>query len=168
MADSNSTIQANELEKAQGIAVPAAAKIDHNGYVRFSLKTQHGNIEVEAGRCDSLFIRGTPEAIIGFGLVKPEWLPGQATTNATAQQVVFEKSGPFLTTGKPKGKRPTAPRIIIRAWGATRRTVDVQVPITDEQKAQCCRLKTMSSHETYIHTPVIREYRKVGNVIYLN
>lgn len=164
----------NELEKAQNIVIPSDAKRDRSGYVRFNLKTQLGDLEIEAGRCNSLFIRGTPEAIIGYGLVRNEWLPGQPTTNATTQRIVFEQSGPLLPKGKPKGKRPTAPRIIIRAWGAHRRTVDVQVPITDEQMMQCNQIASRDKQaiagyrdDASVAVAVAREYRKVGNVIYL-
>ena len=103
---------------------------------RFNLTTPHGSIEVEVGRCGSLFCRGTPEAIVAYGLARPEWMPGLYGNNLTQQAVVFESDGPRLIHGKPRGKRSTAPRIIIRAWGAIRRTIDVQVPISKRQQEQ--------------------------------
>jgi hypothetical protein len=161
-----------ELAKAQSIAIPDNATFSRCGSLRFALETQFGTLEIEAGRCDSLFIRGTPEAIIGFGLVMPEWIPGRSTTNATAQRVIFELDGPLLPLGKPKGRRPSAPRIIVRAWGTNRRAIDVQIALTNEQKDQCETVSKLlqSSAEKFesdCETARKREYRREGNVIFL-
>src|SRR5574340_283087 len=118
----------------------------YGGIARFSIESAQGRIKVEAGQCDSLFCRGTPEALIAYGLIRQEWLPGQPTTNATSQRVVFEADGPRLILGKPRGKQPTAPRIIIRAWGLARRTVDVQIPISPEQEKRIKVLKAEWEH----------------------
>lgn len=157
------------LTKGQSIRIPLHAKNPRSGYPEFRIPTEHGPIDVEFGRGNSLFCRGTPEAIVAFGLIEPEWLPGIPGNNATAQAVYIDDSGALLLFGKNRrGKRPTSPRIIVRAWGFVRRTVDVQIPLSQEQAAQYAALQdeVAPNCETAVR-PARPAYHADGNVIYL-
>lgn len=143
---------------------------DYYGYAK--LETDFGIVSVSAGRCDSIWIRGTPEAIIGLGIIEPDWLPGLPGRGATAQTVYFEESGPWLPCGKNhRGRRPRGPRITIRAWGHVTRTVDVQAPLSDVQRQVCEALMEaycMRSEPCEVRElPRRPSYRAVGNVLYL-
>jgi hypothetical protein len=161
------------LSAAHSIAIPGNARlIPWTGSANFKIKTPHGPLSVEAGRCGSIFCRGTPESIIGFGLIEADWLPGLPGNNATTQTVYFENDGPHLAYGKNRrGKRPTAPHITIRAWGAIKRTVDVQCPISEEQRetvaAMWSALEAQDHHQHAGGPPQRPAYRSEGNVIYL-
>lgn len=143
---------------------------DYYGYAE--LTTASGIVVVTAGRCDSIWVRGTPEAIISLGIVEPDWLPGIPGRGATAQTVYFEESGPWLPYGKNRrGRRPRGPRITIRAWGHITRTVDVQAPLSDAQRQACEALK--EAYCMRCEPCEVRElprrpiYRAEGNVLYL-
>ncbi len=161
------------IARAHAITIPTNARFDgwSTGSAFFEIATPHGTIKVEAGRMNSLLCKGPAEAIIGFGLVEPDWLPGFPGRNETAQAVYFTNDGPVLPFGKNRtGKRPKAPRIIVRAWGYQRRTVEVQVPISDEQREMIAALKrhakAMEERKTEV-VPIRPVYRVEGNVIHL-
>lgn len=161
------------IARAHAITIPADAHYDgcHTGSAFFEIATPHGKIMVEAGRMNSLHCKGPAEAIIAFGLVEPDWLPGFPGRNETAQAVYFTNDGPVLPFGKNRtGKRPKAPRIIVRAWGYQRRTVEVQIPISDKQREMVAALKrraeAMEERKAEV-VPIRLAYRVDGNVIHL-
>lgn len=142
------------------IVIPKDCRPDFNaGTLSFTHETPLGNIEVEASSHwrEFMYCRGTPEVITGFGLCKPEWLPGEPGNGATCQTVVFEDDGPRLLRGKG-GKRSKAPSITIRAWGAGRRTVEVRLQMTPEQAKQFAALKDQLWHDEEIR----RENSKIS------
>ena len=134
------------------IVIPKDCEPNFNlGTLSFTQATPLGNIEVEASSHwrEFMYCRGTPEVITGFGLCKPEWLPGEPGNGATSQTVVFEDDGPRLIRGKG-GKRSKAPRINIRAWGSGRRTVEVRLPMTPKQAKRFNELKDQLWHDEEI------------------
>lgn len=162
------------LLAAQAIEIPDTARLFLGpGTANFMIETPHGSVSVEAGRCDSIFVRGTPEAINGFGLIEPDWLPGLPGRGATTQMVCFEDGQVILPVGKNRrGKRTKIPtRIIIRAWGYCRRTVDVQIPISEKQQRKVDALWAVHEKKNDRHnddnTPQRPTYRTEGNLIYL-
>jgi hypothetical protein len=166
------------IARAHAITIPANAQYDgwSTGSALFKISTEHGEINIEAGRCNSLWCRGTPEAIIGFGMIEPDWLPGSPGRCATSQTVYFTEAGPVLPTGRHRtGKRPKAPRIIVRAWGYVQRTVEVQIPISGMQREAVAALKEAAEaaeerkSEVMPMQPIPTRptYRVDGNVIYL-
>lgn len=178
------------LEAIHSIAIQSNPRRSSDYYGYAELTTESGIVSVSAGRCDSIWIRGTPEAIISLGIIEPDWLPGLPGRGATAQTVYFEESGPWLPYGSNrKGRRPRCPRITIRAWGHITRTVDVQAPLSDSQRQICEALEEAASAQrkrTWVsdvaefydadgifhpppscdrqHRPI---YRAEGNVLYL-
>lgn len=166
------------IARARAITIPANARYDGliTGSAHFVVTTPHGEIMIEAGRMNSLLCRGTPEAIIGFGLMEPEWMPGLPGRNATTQTVYFTDDGPVLPFGKNRtGKRPKGPRIFVRAWGYLQRTVEVQIPISDAQCEAVIALKrdAEAAEDRKAEAVPIRSipsrpaYRVDGNVFYI-
>lgn len=162
------------IQAAHSIEIPRDAHLSlQSGAAEFTIETPHGSLSIEAGRCGSVFIRGVPEAVIGFGVIEPHWLPGLPGNNVTAQSVYFENDGPLLIFGKNRrGKRPTGPRIIVRAWGLIQRTVDVQVPASEEQQEVVKALRAALDaipdwyDQPRYDRPPRPAYRAEGNVIY--
>ncbi len=160
----------SHIAKAHAITIPASARYDgQTGSAHFDIATLRGKILIEAGRMNSLLCRGTPEAIIEFGLIEPDWLPGLPGRNATSQAVYFTDAGPVLPFGKNRtGERPKAPRIIVRALGALQLTVEVQIPISDAQHETVAALKRRAEAMEYRKeemAPVRPAFRVDGNII---
>lgn len=157
------------------IMIPDTMIRNGNGYPEFRIVTPHGPIEVEVGRCQELWCVGTPEAVIGYGLTRPEWLPGLPGNNSTSQRVVFESEGPRLILGKPTGKRPKKQmRIIVEGWGFIKRTVRVRIPLTESQLEQIDAwiAREDQEHEERrndrkVSRPAVFDYRAEGNVIHV-
>lgn len=164
------------LAKAHAITIPTNGHYDGWGTrsVHFKIPTTHGELDIEAGRCGSIWCRGTPEAIIAFGLVDPDWLPGLPGRGATAQTVYFEESSPWLPCGQNRrGRRPKGPRITIRAWGHITRTVDVQAPLSDVQREAVGAIRAIHEASDAAESfnteanPIRPAFHVVGNVVYL-
>jgi hypothetical protein len=155
------------------VAIPHALQRDRYGIPYFCIETPQGLINVEVGRCRELWCTGTPDAVIAYGLTRPEWLPGYQGNNPTSQRVVFEAGGPRLIIGKATGKRPKKQtRIVVEAWGFYKRTVRVRIPMTPEQLAFVEAMPNEDDDitDTPSTTPVARpvpQYRIEGNVIFL-
>lgn len=159
------------IQASHSIEIPRDAHLSlQSGAAEFTIETPHGSLSIEAGRCGSVFIRGVPEAVIGFGVIEPHWLPGLPGNNVTTQSVYFENDGPLLIFGKNRrGKRPTGPHITIRAWGFIQRTVDVRITISEEQQEAVTSLWAAldATPDCGDYDPPRRPtYRTEGNVIY--
>jgi hypothetical protein len=167
------------IEKAQSITIPPEASYGRcSGAAEFKIATDMGPIAVEFGRYGGICFRGTPEAIIGFGLMLPEWMPGLPGNNATTLTVAFDEAEPRIYRG---GKRtPRESRIRVRAWGAATRTVEVLAPPSPDQVAQHDRFYEQHADRTWeqyreedsigqqhvARAPVAPKSRTVGNVVY--
>ncbi|MFA7268729.1 MAG: hypothetical protein WC073_05245 [Sterolibacterium sp.] len=142
---------------------------DRRGSLKYELTTPDGIIAVLIYG-EQLCCSGTQEALIAYGLVKPEWLPGHPGNGYTANSVVFDASGPRIVVGRRTGAR-NQPYMHIRAWGHIRHTVNVRLPMTPEQIEQ---VKAWRAREEQQHEEQKRQerdcstrYRTIGNVIYL-
>lgn len=155
------------------VTIPNALQRNRYGYPFFRIESPQGFIHVEVGRCQELWCTGAPEAVIAYGLTRPEWLPGLPGNNPTAQRVVFEADGPRLILSGATGKRPKKQtRIGIEAWGFIKRTVRVRIPMTPDQIAFVEAMPDEDDDiaETTRTTPIARpapEYSVKGNVIFL-
>lgn len=104
-------------------------------------------------------------------------MPGLSGNGSTGHTVVFMEDGPRLICGKNRrGKRPAAPRTIVRAWGFNKRTVEIQVPLTSSQCEQIdARLFLIAQQDAWRERGDLgrrrhaeqQPYRATGNVIYL-
>ncbi len=166
------------IDKLPTITIPATTQRDSYGTPIFFIDTPRGEIKVEVGRCRELWCTGSPEAVIGYGLTRPEWLPGLPGNNPTAQRVVFDTDGPRLIVGKPIGKRPNKQTLItIQAWGFIKRTVRVRIPMSAEQMEFYRLMMANDDGDDAADTadatqsdPLPRQipqYHHVGNVFYL-
>lgn len=162
------------LQAAHSIEIPDESLTHESNIAIFWIETPHGPLCVQAGRGDSIFIRGTPEAIIGFGLIEPDWLPGLPGRNACRQTVYFLDGGPWLPVGKDRrGKRPRVPKVTVLAWGFLERTVEVQTKMSKAQQEKLDALRAAHGAVQKVRAGVagehfgkLHEYRTEGNVIY--
>lgn len=117
--------------KLPTIAIPKSAQRNEYGWPVFSIQTPVGEIIV---RCCYRYAicAGSIDALVVGGFMLPEWAPGLPGNNATRQTVAFSPDGPRLLIGNRRGSRTTDPHItVIRV---SRRSLGIEVPLTEEQK----------------------------------
>lgn len=128
------------LQAAHSIKIPNEPLSHDFAPAIFWIETPHGPLCVVAGQRDSIFIRGTPEAIISFGLIEPDWQPGLPGRGVSRQTVYFVDGGPWLPAGG-RGKRPRVPKVTVLAWGLLERTVEVQTQMSKAQQEKVNALR---------------------------
>lgn len=112
--------------------LPPPEQITSDGVTRkFSIRTEKGVVHV--AKFHEWQLRGHPEALEAFGVIKLDWLPGLPGNMKTHQIVVFAPDGRALMGAWP-GKRPNLPSLSIEK--ASRTTFRVRLPLTSEERAE--------------------------------
>jgi hypothetical protein len=106
--------------------------LDRSGFRSFSVATRQGELVVtEMPRCRE--IRGGAGALVAYGLVMPEWLPGFPGNNTTRQTVVLADSGAWLIYGNRAGSKLDMPHIVICRLSA--KTFIVELAYSADEQA---------------------------------
>lgn len=116
------------------VTLPATGvAIDEYGGRSFELRASKGVIVVAMTWC-GWECRGRKEALIDYGLISEDWLPGAPGNNKTMQIVLFMPDGQVALGSWPGGRPRGYPSLnIVRHSGET---FTVGLPYTEEERAE--------------------------------
>lgn len=112
------------------LSLPAQLTAGKHSLVRFTLETAAGPITVKSWWITTWYCQGSADALIAYGLLRPDWLPGAPGNNKINQRVRFGASGPELLHGRHgKCEKESCLDITRRS----QKTYRVALPATPEQ-----------------------------------
>lgn len=165
----------SEIETAGAIHIPECTPYTGSG-VRFRLDSANGPVLVRTSGADRIFMRGSAEMLIGLGVLRPEWVPGQPHTKKTQQLIIFEDSGPALVQEKVIAKYLRVPFALVHRWehknGAT---VEADYPTSETQRqavesiweAYSRYWRTQEDCPSGFDAPQRPRYVRQGNVLHV-
>lgn len=124
----------SEIETAGAIEIPEGTRYTGSG-VEFAIDSPNGPIAVRTLGSRRILLRGSAEMLIGLGVLRAEWVPGQPHTKKTQQPIIFEDSGPALVQEKVITKYLRVPfALVSRREHKNGATVEADYPTSETQR----------------------------------
>lgn len=128
MAEAKSTF----IPKAIPLGNTDKVSLEGYGWRTYTITTECGKLAVsELRHCRT--ISGAATTLEAYGLLKPEWLPGQPGNNTVRQTVVFAPSGTWLIHGNRRASKLKHPYVVIGRVSSNQYIVEQNY--TDEERS---------------------------------